>query len=98
MTAVERAAYSSQADCTVLGGRGRDLIDGQGGSTKVYDDCQSAISVNTSNHLPFVDQFLKSPRSMLIKVCETLTFGSTSSDLSLLEAVNHITKHKKRRT
>ena len=75
----------------------QSLINHQGGHEKVISECNSAISLNTNNHLPFVTKFYKSHRSTLFRLVKALQMGSTTKDSSILDAIDFLLLNQKKK-
>ncbi len=67
-------------------------------SERLLQMCEQYMTYSGGNYLPFMVQLYKKQRSSLFRTIEILNLESATEDKDLLNAVQFILKHKKRRT
>lgn len=73
------------------------ILQPQGGVEQLLDECEAVNAYKGNNYLPLLWRFYKNHRSAFFRVMNALNFASTSSDESLVRAVEFLLQNAHRR-
>ena len=73
------------------------LLIPEGGAEQLLSECEAINAYKGNNYLPLLWQFYKSHRSTFFRLLNTLKFESTTSEQSVVEALNFILKNQSKR-
>jgi TnpA family transposase len=62
------------------------------------EDCEKLKAFHTDNYLPLVWKFYRSHRSTLFRLVNSLSFISTSQDLTMIDALNYLFENETRKS
>jgi hypothetical protein len=85
------------ADAKDAAERGREVhtvLDREGGTVKLLEQCEQVSAHHGDRYQPFVKKFYGSHRKALFRVIKTLELRSTSSDQTLIEAMQFLITHE----
>jgi hypothetical protein len=73
------------------------LLVTEGGAEQLLSECEAINAYKGNNYLPLLWQFYKSHRSTFFRLLNTLHFESTTSEQSVVEALNFILENQSKR-
>ena len=73
------------------------LLVTEGGAEQLLSECEAINAYKGNNYLPLLWQFYKSHRSTFFRLLNTLNFESTTSEQSVVEALNFILENQSKR-
>ncbi len=71
-----------------------EVLEREGGSVLLHEQCEQVSAHHGDRYQPFVWKFYSSHRKALFQVIKTLDFQSTSSDQTLIDAMNFLIAHE----
>ena len=71
-----------------------EVLEREGGATRLHEQCEQVSAHHGDRYQPFVWKFYSSHRKALFRVMKTLDFQSTSSDQTLIDAMNFLIAHE----
>jgi TnpA family transposase len=78
--------------------RFKNLLKPHGGVSQLLGDCEAVASYSGNNYLPLLWKFYRQNRSTLFGIIRALELESTSSDQSLMDAINFLLTLEDRRS
>jgi Domain of unknown function (DUF4158)/Tn3 transposase DDE domain len=81
-------------DETEGGTQVRAVLDREGGTAKLLEQCEQVSAHHGDRYQPFVKKFYGSHRKALFRVIKTLDMRSTTSDQALIDAMQFIIAHE----
>lgn len=85
---------SEASDASTAGTSIRKVLDGAGGTARLLEQCEQVSAHHGDRYQPLVWRFYSSHRKALFRVIKTLDLSSTTSDQTLIEAMNFIIAHE----
>ena len=73
------------------------LITTYGGSEQLLEEYQAVNAYKGNNYLPFIWRFYKSHRSAFFRLIHTWELESTSTDNTLIDAINFLLKNRQKK-
>ena len=73
------------------------LLLPEGGAEQLLSECEAITAYKGNNYFPLLWQFYKSHRSTFFRLLSALKFESTTSEQSVIEALNFILENQSRR-
>jgi TnpA family transposase len=73
------------------------VLVSEGGATQLLSECEAMNAYRGNNYFPLLWQFYKSHRSTFFRLLGALKFESTTSEQSVIEALNFILENQGRR-
>ena len=73
------------------------LLTPEGGAEQLLSECEAINAYKGNNYLPLLWQFYKSHRSTFFRLLNALRFESTTSEQSVVEALNFILENQSKR-
>ena len=80
-----------------LGEQVQYIFEDNGGASNLLQQCQEIEAYSSKNHLPLLWHFYSRYRKALFDIVNSLEIISTSSDQSLIDALNYVLKHEHKR-
>lgn len=71
-----------------------EVLEREGGTARLAEQCEQVSAHHGDRYQPFVWKFYSSHRKALFRVIKTLDFQSTSSDQTLIDAMNFLIAHE----
>lgn len=94
----EILVFSSElTDPTQLGQQVQFLLEHNGGTNLLLEQCSEIAAVNTKNHFPLLWSFYSPYRKTLFDLVNSLEIRSTSSEQSVIEAVKFVQDNQHKR-
>ena len=81
-------------DVTEAGKHIREVIEREGGTARLLEQCEQVSAHHGDRYQPLVWRFYSSHRKALFRVIKTLDLRSTTSDQTLIDAMNFIIAHE----
>lgn len=78
--------------------RFKNLLKAHGGVSQLLGDCEAVASYSGNNYLPLLWKFYRQNRRTLFGIIRALELESTSSDQSLMDAINFLLTLEDRRS
>lgn len=72
----------------------QQVLAREGGATRLLEQCEQVSAHHGDRYQPLVRRFFASHRKVLFRVLKTLEFQSTTSDQTLIEAMDFIIAHE----
>jgi TnpA family transposase len=72
----------------------REVLEREGGAARLLEQCEQVSAHHGDRYQPFVWRYYTSHRKALFRVIKTLEFQSTTSDQTLIDAMNFIIAHE----
>ena len=88
---------SSKLECSQLGEQVQCIFEDNGGASNLLQQCQEIEAYSSKNYLPLLWHFYSRYRKALFDIVNSLEIISTSSDQSLIDALNYVLKHEHKR-
>lgn len=85
---------SETQDVTEAGTQIRKILDAAGGTAHLLDQCEHVSAHHGDRYQPLVWRFYSSHRKALFQVIKTLDIQTTTSDLTLIEAIHFLLAHE----
>jgi hypothetical protein len=86
---------NSEAESSEMAGTSiRKVLDDAGGTVRLLEQCEQVSAHHGDRYQPLVWRFYSSHRKALFRVIKTLDLSSTTSDQTLIEAMNFIIAHE----
>ncbi|MEY3333004.1 MAG: hypothetical protein RLZZ176_1304 [Cyanobacteriota bacterium] len=84
-------------DKAKLGEQVQCIFEDNGGASNLLQQCQEIEAYSSKNYLPLLWHFYSRYRKALFDIVNSLEIISTSSDQSLIDALNYVLKHEHKR-
>jgi TnpA family transposase len=84
-------------DDAAVGKQVRALLNRNGGTRKLLNDCAAVTAYHGNNYFPLLWKFFKSFRPLLFNMLQLLKIQSATQDRLLTNAVNYLLENKDRR-
>lgn len=97
LTNIDKLNKTEIVDNTDKLGQVNQLLVTEGGAQQLLSECEAINAYKGNNYLPLLWQFYKSHRSTFFRLLNALKFESTTSEQSLIEALNFILKNQSKR-
>lgn len=88
------AVAAEKEDAAKTMGAIQEVLDREGGAALLHERCERVSAHHGDRYQPFVWKFYSSHRKALFRVIKTLDFQSTSSDQTLIDAMNFLIAHE----
>jgi Domain of unknown function (DUF4158)/Tn3 transposase DDE domain len=88
------AVAAEKEDAAKTMGAIAEVLEREGGTAQLAEQCEQVSAHHGDRYQPFVWKFYVSHRKALFRVIKTLDFQSTSSDQTLIDAMNFLIAHE----
>ena len=97
LTNIEKVDNTNILDLTDKVEQVNQLFITEGGAEQLLIECEAINAYKGNNYLPLLWQFYKSHRSTFFRLLNALQFESTTSEQSVVEALNFILENQSKR-
>ncbi|MEO1765262.1 MAG: Tn3 family transposase, partial [Cyanobacteria bacterium J06629_18] len=97
LTNIEKVDNTNILDITDKVEQVNQLFITEGGAEQLLNECEAINAYKGNNYLPLLWKFYKSHRSTFFRLLNALQFESTTSEQSVVEALNFILENQSKR-